>query len=59
MQHGITCEIVFKKSNSEIESRKMVAMGWRWVKGYKLSAVRGIMSEDLMDKMVTILDHNN
>ena len=29
----------------------------RWVKGFKLSAVRGIRSEDVMYDMVTVVDN--
>ena len=49
----------------ETESKKVVARGWgwgqgnreRWVKRYKLSAVRGIRSEDVMYDMVTVVDN--
>ena len=49
----------------ETESKKVVAWGWGWgqgnrerlVKRYKLSAVRGIRSEDVMYDMVTVVDN--
>ena len=49
----------------ETESKKVVARGWGWgqgnrerlVKRYKLSAVRGIRSEDVMYDMVTVVDN--